>query len=337
MKGSPVTIKDIASLLGLSKSTVSRALKDHPDISQATKDAVKKVAESLNYKPNLVASSLRHKKSQVIGLIVPQISYFFFPSVIRGIEEVVRAKGYNLLILQSDESYERELENLDILIANNVEGILVSVSRKTKNFDHFQKIIDMGMPLVFWDRLVNNVKADNVLVDDITASYNAVKHLLEKGKQRVAICTGNLNLLISTNRLRGYKMALQEKGIPVKDELVISCETPQEAEEETLRLLEMDNPPDGIFAISDLTMTGIMRGIHKKNLQVPEEISVIGFCEEPFRSMYNPPLSVIEPMGTEIGRKSAELLFEHINKEQYARKEPQVLYIDGKLVVGGST
>lgn len=337
MKGSPITIKDIAKLLGLSKSTVSRALKDHPDISQATKDAVKKVAESLHYKPNLVASSLRHKKSQVIGLIVPQISYFFFPSVIRGIEEVVRAKGYNLLILQSNESYEREVENLDILIANNVEGILVSVSRHTKKFDHFQKIIDMDVPIVFWDRVVNNLKADVVLVDDITASYNAVKHLLDRGRKRIAICTGNLNLLISTNRLKGYKMALQEKGIPVKDELVISCETPKEAEQETLRLLEMENPPDSIFAISDLTMTGIMRGIHKKNLKIPEEISVIGFCEEPFRSMYNPPLSVIQPMGEEIGKKSADILFENIHKEPYARKEPQVTYIDGNLVIGGST
>lgn len=337
MKGSPATIKDIASLLGLSKSTVSRALKDHPDISQATKEAVKKVAKSLNYKPNLVASSLRHKKSQVIGLIVPQISYFFFPSVIQGIEEVVRANGYNLLILQSNESYAREVENLDILIANNVEGILASVSRHTTNFNHFQHIIDMGMPIVFWDRLVNDIKADNVLVDDITSSYNAVKHLIDSGRKRIAICTGNLNLTISTNRLRGYKMALQENGIPVKDELVISCETPDEAEQEMLRLLNMDSPPDGIFAISDLTMSGIMRGIHKKKLQIPKEIGVIGFCEEPFRSMYYPPLSVIEPMGAEIGRKSAELLFEHIKKEQYARKEPQVVYIDGKLIVGGST
>jgi len=337
MKGNPITIKDIAKLLGLSKSTVSRALKDHPDSSRTTIDAVKKVAESLHYKPNMVASSLRHKKSKVIGLIVPQISYFFFPSVIHGIEEIVRSKGYNLLILQSNESYEREVENLDILIANNVEGILVSVSRKTKNFDHFQNIIRMGMPIVFFDRVVKDLDIDIVLVDDITASYNAVKHLLETGRRRIAICTGNLNLLISTNRLQGYKMAQQEKGLPINEELIITCESPEEAEQETLRLLEMENPPDSIFAISDLTMTGVMRGIHKKNLQVPKDISVIGFCEEPFRGMYNPPLSAIEPMGFEIGRKSAEILFEHIVKEPYARMEPQVIYIDGKLIIGGST
>jgi DNA-binding LacI/PurR family transcriptional regulator len=337
MKASPITMKDIANLLGISKSTVSRALKNHPDISQHTKDAVKRTAQSLNYKPNLVASSLRHKKSRVIGLIVPQISYFFFPSVIQGIEEVVHSNGYNLLILQSNESYEREVENLDILMANNVEGILVSVSRHTKNFDHFQKIIDMDLPIVFWDRVVNNLRADVVMVDDITASYNAVKHLLGRGRKRVAICTGNLNLLISTNRLKGYRMALQESGISVKEELVISCETPEEAENETLRLLEMDSPPDSFFAISDLTMTGIMRGLHKKNLKTPHDIAVIGFCEEPFRTMYNPPLSVVEPMGTEIGKRSAEILFEHIFKEPYARSEPKLVYIEGNLVIGGST
>lgn len=337
MKSNPITIIDIAKLLGISKSTVSRALKDHPDISQATKDAVKRVAESLHFKPNIVASSLRHKKSKVIGLVVPQISYFFFPSVIHGIEELVHAKGYTLLILQSNESYEREVENLDILIANNVEGILASVSRKTKNFDHFQKIIDMGMPIVFFDRVVKGLNADMVLVDDVTGAYNATKHLLETGRQRIAICTGNLNLLISTNRLQGYKMALQEKGLPINEELIISCQSPEEAEEETLRLLDQETPPDSIFAISDLTMTGVMRGINKKNLQVPRDIAVVGFCEEPFRSMYNPPLSAIQPMGFEIGRKSAEILFEHILKESHTRTEPQVIYLEGKLVIGGST
>lgn len=337
MKSNPITIIDIAKLLGVSKSTVSRALKNHPDISQATKDAVNKVAESLKYIPNTVASSLRHKRSKVIGLIVPQISYFFFPSYILGIEEVAHKMGYNLLILHSNESYEREVENLNILIANNVEGILASVSLKTKNFDHFQHIIDIELPIVFFDRVVKDMNADIVLVDDVTGSFNAVNHLLETGRKRIAICTGNLNLLISMNRLQGYKTALIEKGIPLDEELIISCETPEDTEQQTLRLLNLKNPPDSIFAISDLTMTGVMKAIFKKNLKVPEDISVIGFCEEPFRSMYNPPLSVIRPMGFEIGRKSAEILFEHIVKEPYSRIEPQVIYLEGKLVIGGST
>lgn len=337
MKNNPITINDIAKVLKISKSTVSRALKNHPDISQVTKDAVNSVAVSLKYIPNTVAASFRNKKSKIIGLVVPQISYFFFPSVVRGIEEIVHSRGYNLLILQSNESYEREVENLNILIANNVEGILASVSLKTENFDHFQHVIDIELPIVFFDRVVKDLNADIVMVDDTTGSFKAVNYMLEAGRKRVAICVGNLNLLISRNRLQGYKTALIQKGIPIDEELIISCETPEETEQETLRLLNQKNPPDSFFAISDLTMTGVMKAIYRKNLKVPEDISVIGFCEEPFRSMYNPPLSAIQPMGFEIGKKAAELLFERLEENAIINIQSRTIYLDSYLIEGGST
>ncbi|PLW96811.1 MAG: LacI family transcriptional regulator [Marinilabiliales bacterium] len=336
MAGNPVTLQDIADLLGLSRATVSRALKDHPDISDITKESVKKVAESLNYRPNLVASSLRHKKSKVIGLIVPQISYYFFPSVIHGIEKVVHKFGYNLLILQSNEEYEREKENLELLISNNVEGILASVARTTTNFNHFSRVIDYGVPIVFFDRVVKNLDADVVLLDDISGAYNSVKTLLEAGRRKIAICTGNLNLLISQNRLKGYKTALQEFGLPLHHEYIVSCEWPEEAEHETTELLNMTNPPDAIFAISDLTMSGVMKAIHRKGLKIPDDISVIGFCEDSFRTIYNPPLTAINPMGFEIGQKACEVLFERIGKNQFVRLDPRVIYLDGPLMEGGS-
>ena len=336
MKNNPITINDIAKVLGISKSTVSRALKNHPDISQTTKDAVNGVSKSLKYIPNTVAASFRNKKTKTIGLIVPQISYFFFPSVVRGIEEIVHNRGYNLLILQSNESYEREIENLNILIANNVEGVLASVSLETKNFDHFQHIVDIELPIVFFDRVVNDMNVDTVLVDDVTGSFKAVNHLLDAGRKRVAICVGNLNLLISRNRLQGYKTALIQKGIPIDEELIISCETPEETELEVLRLLSEKNAPDSIFAISDLTMTGVMKAIFRRNLKVPEDISVIGFCEEPFRSMYNPPLSAIEPMGFEIGKKATELLFERLDGSVTLNSEPRVIYLESNLIKRGS-
>ena len=336
MKNNPITINDIAKVLGISKSTVSRALKNHPDISQTTKDAVNGVSKSLKYIPNTVAASFRNKKTKTIGLIVPQISYFFFPSVVRGIEEIVHNRGYNLLILQSNESYEREIENLNILIANNVEGFLASVSLETKNFDHFQHIVDIELPIVFFDRVVNDMNVDTVLVDDVTGSFKAVNHLLDAGRKRVAICVGNLNLLISRNRLQGYKTALIQKGIPIDEELIISCETPEETELEVLRLLSEKNAPDSIFAISDLTMTGVMKAIFRRNLKVPEDISVIGFCEEPFRSMYNPPLSAIEPMGFEIGKKATELLFERLDGFVTLNSEPRVIYLESSFIKGGS-
>ena len=333
MKSHPATIIDIAKKLGVSKSTVSRALKDHPDISRATKEEVARVARELNYVPNTVATSFRYRKTKIIGLLVPQISPFFFPSVIKGVEEVVHHMGYNLMILYSNEQHQREIESLNMFIANNVEGILASVARESRNFDHYQHLLNLDIPLVFFDRIVKNLKVDQVLVDDVTASYKAVKKLIDTGRKRIAICTGNMNLLISQNRLQGYKTALIEHGIPVYDELVVSVQSPEDTETEMLKLLSLAIPPDAVFAISDLTMTGVMRAIHKREVNVPEQISVIGFCEEPFRSMYHPPLTAIEPMGFEIGEMAANLLFDRIND---AQNQAQIKYLDSYIVEGGS-
>ncbi|MCW3806292.1 LacI family DNA-binding transcriptional regulator [Plebeiibacterium marinum] len=337
MKRNPATLKDIAEKLGLNKSTVSRALKDHPDVSQKTRDMVKRMAKKLHYVPNTVAASLRHKKSKVIGLLAPQISHFFLPSVIEGIEEVVHKYGYNLLILQSKESYEREVENLDILIANNVEGIIASVSRTTTDFTHFQQVINMGLPMVFYDRVVQDINTDVVLLDDTSAAFDAVSHLISKQRKKIAICTGNINLLISRNRLNGYKSALKNYGIEYNEDYVISCEWPEEAKRKTIDLLELPDPPDAIFAISDLTLSGVMQAIYSKGLPVPNDISVVAFCEEPFRSMYNPVITAIQPKGLEIGKTSAEMLFQRIKISPFADPEPRVVYLDGQLIVGGST
>jgi LacI family transcriptional regulator len=272
-------------------------------------------------------------------LIVPEISYFFFPSVINGIEELVHRNGYNLLILQSNELYEREVENIEILISNNVEGILASVSRTTKDISHFAHLADIKMPLVLFDRIVKEINADIILVDDIDGSYKAVSHLLEVGKKRIAICTGNLNLLISRNRLEGYKKALEERGIPVDEEIIISSETPEDAEQKTLKLLESSSPPDGIFAISDLTMSGVMKAINTKELKIPEDIAVVGFCEKQYRTMYHPTLTAIDPMGFEIGKKAAELLFGQINQNinHLPPLEPRTVYLSSQLIKGGSS
>ncbi|HEX2922167.1 MAG TPA: LacI family DNA-binding transcriptional regulator [Bacteroidales bacterium] len=339
MEKRPLTIIDIAKFLGLSKSTVSRALKNHPDISDETKEAVKKIAKELNYVKNSAASSLRYKKSNLIGLIVPEISYFFFPSVINGIENVVHDKGYNLLILQSNEMYEREVENTDILISNNVEGILASVARTTTNIEHFRHLTDLNYPLVLFDRIVNGINADIILVDDFEGAYNAVKHLLATGKKRISICTGNLNLLISRNRLEGYKKALVESGIRVDESLIFSAETSEEAEQKFIDLLKTDPLLDGIFAISDLTMSGIMKALNRFKKIIPDDIAVIGFCEEQYRTMYHPSLTAIEPMGFEIGKKAAELLFEQIqqNSKNLPLLEPRTVYLKSKLIKGEST
>jgi DNA-binding LacI/PurR family transcriptional regulator len=339
METKPATIIDIARFLGISKSTVSRALQDHPDISGETKAAVRKVARELNYVKNVTASSLRYKKSNLIGLVVPEISYFFFPSVINGIEDVVHRQGYNLLILQSNEDYRREAENIDILISNNVEGILASVSRTTKSIGHFTHLTEINLPLVMFDRIVKEINADIILVDDIDGSYKAVSHLIETGRKRIAICTGDLNLLISQNRVEGYSKALAKSGISIEPGLIFVAESSEEAEQKTLGLLKSETPPDGIFAISDLTMAGVMKAIYKSGKRIPEDVAVIGFCEEQYRSMYHPDLTAIDPMGFEIGKKAAEMLFEQIRQKSgnLPALEPRTVYLKSKLIRGGST
>lgn len=334
-----VTIIDIAKALGVSKSTVSRALMNHPDISEEMKERIRQISKELNYVKNVTASSLRYKKNNLIGLIVPEISYFFFPSVINGIEAVAHSKGYNLLILQSNEQYEREVENVDILLSNNVEGILASVSRTTKSIDHFVHLTEQNVPLVLFDRIVEEINADTVLVDDVDASIKAVEHLIATHRKRIAICTGDLNLLISRNRLNGYYTALKNAGISVDERLVVAAGSSEEAERNVLVLFDLEAPPDGIFAISDLTMNGVMKALYKIGKRIPEDVSVIGFCEEQYRSMYNPTLTAIDPMGFEIGRKAVEMLFEQIQQQSQLLPacEPRTVYLKSNLIRGGST
>ncbi|MHC1778360.1 MAG: LacI family DNA-binding transcriptional regulator [Lentimicrobium sp.] len=326
----------MAKLLGLSKSTVSRALKNHPDISRETRESVVQLAESLHYRPNSVAVTLRHKKSRVIGLIVPEISYFFFPSIVKGIEDEVNRHGYKLMILQSNEEYEREVEACEILLSGNVEGILVSVSRKTLDFRHFEDIICDGFPIVFFDRVPENLSADMVLVDDVDGAYRATAHLIETGKKRISICFGDPNLLISRNRLKGYRAAFADAGMTVDERYIITGETPDEVENETNRLLSMAEPPDAFFAISDLTMSGIMKAIYSHKLKIPDEVAVIGFCEEPFSLMYYPQLSTIKPMGFEIGKTAAEMLFSKILRNE-PEEPPKRIEITGDLIIRAST
>jgi len=332
-----ITIKDIAKLVGVSSSTVSRALKDHPDISQKTKDSIKAVANSMNYRPSQVALSLRLKKSKIIGVLLPKIYSFFYPSVVNGIEEVVNKHGYHLMFLQSNELYQKEVENTEIFLANNVEGVLTTVSRQTKNLNHFKSISDAGIPMVFFDRVPEDCLGDVVLIDDINGAFQATKHLIEKGRKKIAICIGNPQLLISINRLAGYKKALTEYNIPFDEKYVVSAESPKAAAEQTAKLFDLPDSPDGIFAISDLTMSGIMKEVYKRKIKVPEDVSLIGFCENTFCNMYNPQLTSIDPMGHEIGMTAAERILLKINSDDSDTWLPEAINITTRLIQRNST
>jgi LacI family transcriptional regulator len=336
MRVNAIKLKDIAKALGISISTVSRALKDHPDVKPETIKAAKELAEFLHYKPDTNALSLRNRKSKIIGYITPEISSFFFPSVLKGIEEITDKKGYSVMILQSNESCEKEVDCTETLLANNVDGLIISVTKETKLFHHFVLAKSEGVPIVFIDKVPNDYEADKISVDGEDGTFKAVEYLINKGYKRIAIGLGNPNISISKNRLSGYLRALNKYSITVNQEYIYYSNNTDEAELLTHQLLELPSPPDAIFSISDQVVAGVMIAINKKNLKIPEQIAVASFSDEPFCYMFNPPLTTVTPLGYELGKECAQLLIERIesNTTNYI---PVVKKLKTELIIRKST
>lgn len=314
MKRQTTTIKDIARELGISPSTVSRALKDHFEISEETKKAVKRVAKELNYQPNSLALSLRYSKSNTIGVIVPEIVHFFFSTVISGIEDIAQSRGYNVIITQSNESVDREMMNLQTLFNNRVDGILVSLSRESYDYSHFDAMMQKGLPIVFFDRVAEALETSKVTVDDFLGGYQATWHLIEQGYARIAHLAGPKNLDITTERLKGFKKAHEEAGLPFDKTLIIydKASDEKEAYNATLQLMEAKNP-DALFASNDLAAMGSIKAAQKLGKHVPDDFGVVGFSNWHFTSLTNPSISTIEQPGFEMGQQATELLIKQID------------------------
>jgi LacI family transcriptional regulator len=315
MNSGLVTIKDIARELKISPSTVSRALKNHPDISEETKKAVNDLAKKLNYQPNAVALSLKQRRSNTIGVIIPEIVHFFFSSVISGIEDVAYDAGFNVIICQSNERYDREVANTRTLLANRVDGILVSVSKETKDFSHLYAIRDNGVPLVFYDRTVQGFEADQVIIDDVDAAYRATKHLIENGCKKIVHFAGPQNLLIGQQRKQGYFKALDEAGIKRHSEWVIEADNFEKARIAVIRMLEEKLPLDGLFAVNDLTAIGAMQTLQKKGIKIPDDIAIVGFSDGRLSGISNPTLTSVDQHGYEMGTAATEMLLKRIYSE----------------------
>src|SRR6478752_56464 len=314
MKYNQVTIKDIARELGISPSTVSRALKDHPDISPATKKAVNELAEKLNYQTNIVALSLRQSKTNTLGVIIPELVHFFFSTVISGIEDVAYSAGYNVIITQSNESFAREAINIKALFNSRVDGMLISLSRETGTFDHLEGILAKGVPMVFFDRIYDNGNSSMVIVDDLSGAKDATRHLIEQGCKRIAHLEGPPNLAISKQRLEGYLEALKDNNIPVNKSIIMECPlgTIEEGKKATEKLLAMSEPPDAIFATNDPAAMGAMQAIKEAGLKIPKDIAVVGFSNWFFSALLEPPLTSVDQPGFEMGQEAAKLLIRQI-------------------------
>ncbi len=311
----PLTMKDIAAHFGISVATVSRALKDSPRISVERRAAIQQYAREHNFTPNMIAESLRHSRIQpmkVIGVIIPEFAHYYFSSILSGIEEEASAHGYRIMVAQSNEQYEREVKICKSFYENKVCGIIVSQAKDTHRYDHFQQLIDTGIPLVFYDRICTGVNASRVVVDDYMGAFNAVSHLIETGCSRIAYYGSAMTLEISKNRYNGYKDALLKHGIQPDPELVRLCDNRTDAESITPEMLNSSAPPNGFFAVNDDTAIGILYTAKRMGFRVPEDISICGFTNGQRAVACDPMLTTVEQRGTKVGEEAADILIGHV-------------------------
>jgi len=320
MKFEAVTIKDIAKALGLSTSTVSRALRDSYEISPETKKLVLEYAEKINYHPNPIALSLKERRSRSVGVIVSEIANSFFSQAIDGIESIAYNNGYNVIISQTRESQEREQINLNYLTSRSVDGLIISVSAETSDFSFIKDIISRGMPVVFFDRVVPDIDTHKVVVDNYRGAFDATRHLLESGYRRIAAVTNSETLSITQDRMAGYRAALAEEGIAEEAGYIRSCPhgglVLAEVNTAVEGLLAMETKPDAILALSDKLTTGCLRILKNKGLQVPRDMGLIGFSNSDLTELIDPPLSIIKQPALEMGEVAMNSLLQLLNSKQ---------------------
>jgi DNA-binding LacI/PurR family transcriptional regulator len=309
----PATIKDIARTLNVSTSTVSRAMRNAPDVNIETRKAVMALSEELNYQPNKLALSLKQKQTHNIGVIVPNLDYVM-ASMVKGIDEVALEAGYTVMVCQSNESFGREIVNTRRLLDSLVDGFIISVSSETKVFDHFKKIQEKKMPMVVFDRVTPFLTAPSVRLDNFDGGFQATEHLIEQGYKRIAILAGPKNLGISNERMDGYLAALKKYKLKPDPDLIIHCDFNQQyAFIATQELLSMKKRPDAIFTISDRMAIGAMLAIKERGLKMPHDIGLVGFNNEPITSLVTPGISSVDQPAFELGKVAAKLFIESMH------------------------
>lgn len=328
-----ISIYDIARSLNVSASTVSRALQDHPRISAEVRKMVQRKAREMNYKPNRMAVNLKLGKSRTIGVIVPNINRNFFSSVIDGIEEEAYREGYDVLICQSQESYDKERKIVSSLAQGRVDGVIASIASGTHDFSHYNVLEEDGIPLVLFDRVSDEVKAGKVTVDDYRGAYMVVEHLLGQGKKRIFHYAGLQHVSVWKNRCRGYRGAMMAHGITPAEDWIIEGETSQEeGRRAARRIMQMKEKPDAVFCTSDFVALGMMLELLKEGVRVPEDIAVCGFANEPIDVLVTPSLSSVDQFSKRMGQSAARMLLGRINGDV-----PADVVIEPELIVRDST
>lgn len=311
------TIKDIANVLNISPAAVSKALNNDSRISEKRKVEVRQVAKNLNYQPNHIASALRKGKSNLVGVIVPRTNSNFFSSVLENIEDVLNKAGYNIIITQSNESYDKECRNIDALLYTQVDGIIASMANETVDLSHYEKIKTQGIPLILFDRGENNLNVDYVGINDYDSSHMIVNHLISKGCKRIAHIGGYRRTRIFNNRIRGYIDAIKINNLPVDDELLIeSALTLEDGREKMKQLLLLKNRPDAVYVASDYAALGALQILKEHDIDVPEDMCLVGFGNEPFTSLVTPSITSVNQHSAQIGKYAAETFLHLVKKEE---------------------
>jgi len=332
-----ITLRDIAQELGLSVSTVSRALRNHPAIKHETIELIKQKAADLEYFPNEVAQSLQKKSTRTIGVIVPEIRHDFFSSAIDGIEDRAFQSGYTIIVSKSNEDYDREVLNSRSMVSHRVAGIIASVAQSTTDSKHFSAIKNRRIPIVLFDRVLDDLDVSKVIVDDFVGAYNSTKHLIDAGFKRIAHLTGPPGLRISKERLKGYRTALEDSNILYDPDLVVQVELNEKHGAIGVRvLLQLANRPDAIFAINDPVAVGAHKEIRSQGFSIPEDIGISGFSNNPITEMIDPPLTTVEQHGYKMGEVAADLLLHEILNGK-TNDTSEIKVIETKLIIRGSS
>ena len=334
-----VTLKQIAKELDVSISTVSKSLRDSPEISEDTRQKVQAFAKLYNYKPNLIALSLKNKKTKTIGIIIPEIVHHFFATVISGIEHIANEKGYNVIVCLSDESFDKEVINMEMLANGSIDGFIMSLSKETqqkKDFHHISEVINQGMPVVMFDRVTNDILCDKVIIDDSLAAYEAVQGLLNNGFKKIGLITTVDYVSVGKLRTEGYYKALRDNGIAIEENLIVKIEDIENCAEQIEKLI-LNSKVDSVFAVNELFAVTAIKTAKKLNLKVPEDIAVIGFTDGIISTYSSPSITTVSQNGIKMGNKAAHMLIERLESEEEEEEHYKTEVIETHLVQREST
>lgn len=330
-RGHQVTMKEIAKKLGVSVSTISRALKDSPELHPETKRKIVEAAKEMNYQPNLLAQSLRISRSKTLGVIVPEITSHFFASCISGIQDVANTRGYNVMICQSNESLALEIANIRTLVSSQVDGLLISLSRETNQFDHLYDLYNREINFVLFDRVNEDIPVSKVTFDDVGGAYQVVKHLLEGENRRIAYVSGPEDLYISKKRKEGYLKALNEYGIEIDPSLIfISDLTVEDNIRIARKIASMENRPDAVFCMIDPVAVDVLTEWKSQGIQIPQEMALAGFTNNPTAAVVEPPLTTVAQPGYEMGKLAVSHLLDQL--DGIASEDPISIVLETTLL-----